>query len=135
MLARYTRTDDPAATLSLSGAYGRVGDPATVLDGMLNGFESGPGSPEVTTPRRNFTPTGGPSLSCEVVRLEGRTYAPACAWAEKTDAALLISFDPKRTTPGAAEASAFAQLTADVYRSVRSPVPATWATGCASCGS
>ncbi|MGA5129552.1 hypothetical protein ACPCTO_07075 [Streptomyces olivoreticuli] len=119
MLARYTRADDPAATLSLSGAYGRIGDPAKVLDGMLNGFESGPGSPEVTTPRRDFTPTGGPPLSCEVVRLDARTYAPACAWAEKTDAVLLISFDPKRTTPGAADLPAFAGFTADIYRSVR----------------
>lgn len=121
VLARYARADDPKATLSLSGAYGGVGDPRAVLDGMLKGFEEGPGSPAVVSARRVLTPDGpdGPALTCEVVRLDGRTYAPACAWAEKSDAALLIGFDPRKTSAAAVDETAFAKITAKVYRDVR----------------
>ncbi|MCD9141732.1 hypothetical protein [Streptomyces albireticuli] len=121
VLARYARADDPKATLSLSGAYGRVGGPEAVLDGMLKGLEEGPGSPAVVSARRVLTPDGprGPSLTCEVVRLDGGAYAPACAWAEKSDAALLISFDPRKTSASAVDETAFAKVTATVYRDVR----------------
>ncbi|UQI43680.1 hypothetical protein M1P56_04555 [Streptomyces sp. HU2014] len=121
VLARYARADDPKATLSLSGAYGGVGDPKAVLDGMLKGFEEGPGSPAVVSARRVLTPDGpgGPALTCEVVRLDGRTYAPACAWAEESDAALLIGFDPRKTSATAVDEAAFAKVTAAVYRDVR----------------
>ncbi|MBB5117497.1 hypothetical protein [Streptomyces eurocidicus] len=121
VLARYARADDPKATLSLSGAYGGVGEPKAVLDGMLKGFEEGPGSPAVVSARHVLTPDGpeGPALTCEVVRLDGRTYAPACAWAEKSDAALLIGFDPRKTSAAGVDETAFAKVTARVYRDVR----------------
>ncbi|MEV4438880.1 hypothetical protein AB0K09_07645 [Streptomyces sp. NPDC049577] len=116
VLARYQRANAPSGTLSLSALYGDPGDPAAVLDGMFQDFRS-------PTRRETFHPAGasGPAIECEVVRMDDSTFAPACAWAEKTDAALLIEADPSRRNATSVDAAAFAKLTARIHDDVRKP--------------
>ncbi|MEU2854224.1 hypothetical protein [Streptomyces syringium] len=123
VLGRYKRVSDHAVTLSLSGAYGGIGEPDAVLDGMFKGFESGPGKPSVAGERRTFTPDGpdGPAITCELVKMYDRAYAPACAWAEESDAMLVIDFDPGRVSTNSVDLAAFAKTTAGIYRDVRGP--------------
>ncbi|MEV4868378.1 hypothetical protein [Streptomyces syringium] len=123
VLGRYQRVADHAVTLSLSGAYGGIGEPDAVLDGMFKGFESGPGKPSVAGERRTFTPEGpdGPAITCELVKMYDRAYAPACAWAEASDAMLVLDFDPARRSADSVDLAAFAKTTAGLYRDVRKP--------------
>lgn len=123
VLGRYQRVADHSVTLSLSGAYGGIGEPDAVLDGMFKGFESGPGKPSVASERHDFTPEGhaGPAIACEVVKMYDRAYAPACAWAGESDAMLVLDFDPERLSADSVDLAAFAKVTAGIYRDVRRP--------------
>jgi len=121
VLGRYRRADDAASGLSLSGAYGSIGDPAKVRDAMFSGFEGGASAASVARHRQRFTPLGasGPDIECEVVKMNGLVYAPACTWAEPSDAAMVLGVNTRSTTADSVDMRAFAKVTAGIYRDAR----------------
>ncbi|MEV0278306.1 hypothetical protein AB0I22_18245 [Streptomyces sp. NPDC050610] len=123
VLGSYKRADSPTAVLSFSGAYGSIGAPEKVKDGMFKGFEGGVLSATVVQERQKFTPNGsdGPTIECEVVKIQNRAYAPACAWAEKSNAAIVLAVDAKNVTEDSVDIKAFAKTTANIYKDARKP--------------
>ncbi|MET8012635.1 hypothetical protein ABZU86_12870 [Streptomyces sp. NPDC005271] len=123
VLAQYKRSDDENSGLAFSGMYGEISDPEKVQDEMFKGFEGGEGSPTVEQKRKRFQPNGadGPAVECEVVKLYDRIYAPACTWAEKTDAAMVLDVNAEHTTASDADMEAFAKVTAGIYKDARKP--------------
>ncbi|WP_301274402.1 hypothetical protein [Streptomyces sp. RKCA744] len=123
VLAQYKRSDDDNSGLAFSGMYGKISDPDTVRDEMFKGFAGGDGSPTVEKKRKRFQPDGadGPSVECEVVKLYDRIYAPACAWAEKTDAAMVLDVNAENTSASDADMESFAKVTAGIYQDTRKP--------------
>ncbi|MEU9789263.1 hypothetical protein AB0E27_01340 [Streptomyces sparsogenes] len=123
VLAQYTRADDSNSGLAFSGVYGEFSDPGKVRDEMFKGFSGGDASPTVEKKRKEFRPEGadGPSIECEVVKMYDRIYAPACAWAEKTDAAMVLDVNADSTTADDADMEAFAKVTAGIYKATRKP--------------
>ncbi len=123
VLGRYQGGDNPSSVLSFSGAYGSIGDPEKVKNGMFKGFEGGVMSATVVQERQKFTPNGsdGPTVECEVVKIQNQIYAPACVWAEKSDAAMVLSVDPKNADEGSVDIKAFAKTTANIYKDARKP--------------
>ncbi|ATL82852.1 hypothetical protein DNK48_30285 [Streptomyces malaysiensis subsp. malaysiensis] len=123
VLAQYKRSDDDNSGLAFSGMYGEISDPDTVRDEMFKGFEGGDGSPSVEKGRKRFQPEGadGPSVECEVVKLYDRIYAPACAWAVETDAAMVLDVNAENTSASDADMEAFAKVTAGIYQDTRKP--------------
>ncbi|MFI0727928.1 hypothetical protein ACH4S9_02745 [Streptomyces sp. NPDC021225] len=123
VLAQYTRSDDSNSGLAYSGVYGEFSDPDKVRDEMFKGFTGGDASPTVEKKRKTFHPEGenGPSIECEVVKMYDRIYAPACAWAEKTDAAMVLDINAESTTVDDADMEAFAEVTAGIYKDTRKP--------------
>ncbi|MEU7042935.1 hypothetical protein AB0A77_17975 [Streptomyces varsoviensis] len=123
VLGQYQRADSPQSLLSFSGAYGSIGDPAKVKDGMFKGFERGAMGANVTQKRQKFTPdgSGGPTIECEVVKLQNVIYAPACVWAEKSDAAMVLAVDQKSLSEDSVDINAFAKTAASIYKDTRKP--------------
>ncbi len=123
VLAQYKRSDDGNSGLAFSGMYGEISDPEAVRDEMFKGFEGGDGSPSVEEKRKRFQPEGadGPSVECEVVKLYDRIYAPACAWAEETDAAMVLDVNAENTSASDADMESFAKVTAGIYQDTRKP--------------
>ncbi|MFC9222699.1 hypothetical protein ACFT8W_18535 [Streptomyces hygroscopicus] len=123
VLAQYKRSDDGNSGLAFSGMYGKISDPDTVRDEMFKGFSGGDGSPTVEKKRERFQPDGadGPSVECEVVKLYDRIYAPACVWAEKTDAAMVLDVNAENTSASDADMESFAKVTAGIYQDTRKP--------------
>ncbi|WFB09586.1 hypothetical protein LRS74_22955 [Streptomyces sp. LX-29] len=122
VLASYKHADDPNSGLSFSGMYGDIGDPAKIQDEMFKSFESG-GKAAVEKKRASFQPNGadGPKLSCEVVKMYDEYYAPVCAWAEKTDAAMVLDLDADNTNVDDVDVEEFAKVTAGIYEETRKP--------------
>lgn len=123
VLGQYRRADDENSGLAFSGMYGEIDDPGRVRDGMFKGFEGGEGSPSVEEERKTFRPDGadGPAIDCEVVKMYDRIYAPACAWAEETDAAMVLDVDAENTSASDVDMEAFAKVTAGIYEDTRKP--------------
>ena len=123
VLGQYQRADDENSGLAFSGMYGEINDPDRVQDGMFKGFEGGEGSPAVEQKRKTFRPDGadGPAIDCEVVKMYDRIYAPACAWAEETDAAMVLDVNAENTTASDVDMEAFAKVTAGIYKDTRKP--------------
>ncbi|MEU4894740.1 hypothetical protein AB0B12_29075 [Streptomyces sp. NPDC044780] len=123
VLAQYKRSDDDNSGLAFSGMYGKISDPDTVRDQMFKGFSGGDGSPTVEKKRKQFQPEGadGPSVECEVVKLYDRIYAPACVWAEETDAAMVLDVNAENTSASDADMESFAKVTAGIYKDTRKP--------------
>ncbi|AQW50785.1 hypothetical protein ACIQPP_19870 [Streptomyces violaceusniger] len=123
VLAQYKRSDDDNSGLAFSGMYGEIRDPEAVRDEMFKGFAGGDGSPTVEEKRKRFQPEGadGPSVECEVVKLYDRIYAPACVWAEETDAAMVLDVNAENTSPSDADMESFAKVTAGIYQDTRKP--------------
>ncbi|OMI38356.1 hypothetical protein [Streptomyces sparsogenes] len=123
VLAQYTRADDANSGLAFSGVYGEFSDPDKVRDEMFKGFSGGDASPTVEKKRKEFRPEGadGPSIECEVVKMYDRISAPACAWAEKTDAAMVLDVNADSTSADDADMEAFAKVTAGIYKATRKP--------------
>ncbi|MGW7690171.1 hypothetical protein ACWGMA_15050 [Streptomyces asiaticus] len=123
VLAQYKRSDDDNSGLAFSGMYGDISDPDTVRDEMFKGFAGGDGSPTVERKRKRFQPKGadGPSVECEVVKLYDRIYAPACVWAEETDAAMVLDVNAENTSASDADMESFARVTAGIYQDTRKP--------------
>ncbi|MGP3942425.1 hypothetical protein [Streptomyces sp. 6N106] len=123
VLAQYKRSDDDNSGLAFSGMYGEISDPEAVRDEMFKGFAGGDGSPTVEEKRKRFQPEGGdgPSVECEVVRLYDRIYAPACVWAEETDAAMVLDVNAENTSASDADMESFAKVTAGIYQDTRKP--------------
>ncbi|GAA1713823.1 hypothetical protein [Streptomyces yatensis] len=123
VLAQYKRSDDDNSGLAFSGMYGEIRDPEAVRDEMFKGFAGGDGSPTVEEKRKRFQPEGadGPSVECEVVRLYDRIYAPACVWAEETDAAMVLDVNAENTSASDADMESFAKVTAGIYQDTRKP--------------
>ncbi|GAA3365000.1 hypothetical protein GCM10017744_065970 [Streptomyces antimycoticus] len=123
VLAQYKRSDDDNSGLAFSGMYGEIRDPEAVRDEMFKGFAGGDGSPTVEEKRKRFQPEGadGPSVECEVVKLYDRIYAPACVWAEETDAAMVLDVNAENTSASDADMESFAKVTAGIYQDTRKP--------------
>ncbi|MGW7755114.1 hypothetical protein ACWGK6_26995 [Streptomyces violaceusniger] len=123
VLAQYKRSDDDNSGLAFSGMYGDIRDPEAVRDEMFKGFAGGDGSPTVEEKRKRFQPEGadGPSVECEVVKLYDRIYAPACVWAEETDAAMVLDVNAENTSASDADMESFAKVTAGIYQDTRKP--------------
>lgn len=123
VLGQYQRADDENSGLAFSGMYGEINDPDRVRDGMFRGFENGEGSPTVEQKRKTFRPEGsdGPAVDCEVVKMYDRIYAPACAWAEETDAAMVLDVNAENTSASDVDMEAFAKVTAGIYQDTRKP--------------
>ena len=123
VLAQYTRAEDSNSGLAFSGVYGEFSDPDKVRDEMFKGFSGGDASPTVEEKRKKFQPEGadGPSIECEVVKMYDRIYAPACAWAEKTDAAMVLDVNAEHTSVDDADMEAFAKVTAASTRTPANP--------------
>lgn len=123
VLAQYKRSDDGNSGLAFSGMYGEISDPETIRNEMFKGFEGGDGSPTVEKERKRFRPEGadGPSVECEVVKLYDRIYAPACVWAEETDAAMVLDVNAENTSASDADMESFAKVTAGIYQDTRKP--------------
>ncbi|MCP9207362.1 hypothetical protein ABVG11_25040 [Streptomyces sp. HD1123-B1] len=123
VMARYTQSDDENSGLVFSGMYGEISDPGKVQDSMFKGFKGGDSSPSVERKRKKFTPGGadGPAIECEVVKIYDRLYAPACAWAEKTDAAMVLDVDGESEDASDVDVEAFAKVTAGIYKDTRKP--------------
>ncbi|MEU1803450.1 hypothetical protein [Streptomyces sp. NPDC019937] len=123
VLGQYQRADDENSGLAFSGMYGEINDPDRVQDGMFKGFEDGEGTPSVEQKRKTFRPDGaeGPAIDCEVVKMYDRIYAPACAWAEETDAAMVLDVNAENTTASDVDLEAFAKVTAGIYEDTREP--------------
>ncbi|MEV0265065.1 hypothetical protein AB0I49_27505 [Streptomyces sp. NPDC050617] len=123
VLGSYKPADNPTASLSFSGAYGTIGSPEKVKDGMFKGFEGGMMGTTVVQDRQKFTPNGsdGPTVECEVVKIQSRVYAPACVWAEKSNAAMVLSVDTKNVSEDSVDLKAFAKTTASIYKDTRKP--------------
>lgn len=121
VLAQYKRSDDDNSGLAFSGMYGEIRDPEAVRDEMFKGFAGGDGSPTVEEKRKRFQPEGadGPSVECEVVKLYDRIYAPACVWAEETDAAMVLDVNAENTSASDADMESFAKVTAGIYQDTR----------------
>ncbi|KUJ52145.1 hypothetical protein ACZ90_66845 [Streptomyces albus subsp. albus] len=121
VLARYTRSDDRSSGLSFSGMYGDVGDPAKLKDAMFKGFTDAQPSAELLKKRQTFKPNGdkGPVLDCQAVKLYGRYYGAVCAWAEKTDAALVLDLNVDNTSEDSVNLADFAKITAEIYEDAR----------------
>lgn len=121
VLARYTRTDDPDSGLSFSGMYGDISDPAKVKDAMFKGYLKGDTEAEFLKERKTFQPDGsdGPAVDCQGVKLYGEYYAAVCAWAEKTDAGMVVSLDAGVTAEEDLDLNAGAKLAAELYRNGR----------------
>jgi hypothetical protein len=124
VLARYKRADDPtgASGLAFSGAYGRIGQPDTVENDMYKGFEMS-SSATVEKERQEYQPEGpgGPTIDCEVVKMQGLIYVPVCTWAEESDAAMVMDIDAKNISAGSVDVEAFAKVTAGIYQDTRKP--------------
>ncbi|MBL1098148.1 hypothetical protein [Streptomyces coffeae] len=123
VMARYTQASDENSGLVFSGMYGEISDPKKVQDSMFKSFKGGDSSPSVEQKRKKFQPNGadGPAIECEVVKLYDRLYAPACAWAEKTDAAMVLDVDGERESASDVDVEDFAKVTAGIYKDTRKP--------------
>ncbi|MFI1801094.1 hypothetical protein ACH427_27585 [Streptomyces sp. NPDC020379] len=122
VVAVYNKPDDADSALTLSGSYGKdLGDARAVLDAMFGSLGFSQASP--SSSRQTFPPAGpnAPDLQCETVKVREGVFAPVCAWAQKTDAALLLATDPKQTTANAVDLPAFAKTAATVYTEIRQP--------------
>ncbi|MEU8823313.1 hypothetical protein [Streptomyces sp. NPDC048636] len=123
VMARYTQADDENSGLVFSGMYGEISDPAKVQDSMFKGFKGGDSDPGAEGKRKKFQPDGadGPAIECQVVKIYNRLYAPACAWAEKTDAAMVLDVDGENEEASDVDMEAFAKVTAGIYKDTRKP--------------
>ncbi|MFH8368932.1 hypothetical protein [Streptomyces sp. NPDC018031] len=121
VLARYTRTDNPESGLSFSGMYGDINDPAKIKDEMFKGYLKGDTEAEFLKDRKTSRPDGsdGPAVDCQGVKLYGEYYAAVCAWAEKTDAGMVVNLDADVTAEEDLDLEAAAKLTAELYENGR----------------
>ncbi|MBH5334837.1 hypothetical protein IHE55_08525 [Streptomyces pactum] len=123
VLARYTRTDDPRSGLSFSGMYGEFSAPEKVRDAMFKGYPEGNDEAELIGERKTFQPDGadGPSVECQGAKLYGTYYAAVCAWAEETDAGMVVNLDADVTAEEDLDLNGGAKLAAELYRDGRKP--------------
>lgn len=121
------RSGDPlAGALVLSGAYGDIDiSSSTMRDDMLDGVRES-GRSERVGERRVFRPQGseGPEISCQLERMkEGGLllYAPACAWADESTAAVLLEIKTGNNSAAKVDLARFAALTARIKDEATAP--------------
>lgn len=114
------RSGDPlAGGLVLSGAHGDIDvSSSDMRDDMLDGVQENESGQRVGE-RRKFTPQGadGPEISCQLEKTNqgGMTiYAPACAWADESTAAVLLEVKVGNSSASKVDLAAFAATTARI---------------------
>ncbi|WP_069811414.1 hypothetical protein [Streptomyces sp. TP-A0874] len=122
VLGQYRGSGDKNQGLSFSGAYGYIGDPKQVQDEMIEGFTSS-GSTVEKEPEE-YRPNGsdGPVFRCLVAKVQGSLYAPACTWAEQSNAAMVLGIDIDYTSLNSVDVDAFAKVAATIYEESRVPL-------------
>ncbi|MFH8343887.1 hypothetical protein [Streptomyces sp. NPDC018045] len=122
-IARYRGTRDSRPTgLMISGGYGTISDPDTVVNGMFRGVSSG--GTTVVRPRETFRPGGAGGnvkIDCEVVRNPTFGYAPVCGWADGSTAAVLLYMNGALRSASDVNLSQYADTTAAVRGETRTP--------------
>lgn len=126
-VAQYTSTSE-GGVLVLSGMHGRIKDPDTAREEILDGAATAEGA-TLSVPAKDFTPAGSDvTITCQVVTVTqdggGTSALPVCAWADgNTNASVAVV-----TATGAAESpeeidlSAAARTTAQVREETRKPL-------------
>ncbi|MEN2419223.1 hypothetical protein AABB02_14090 [Streptomyces rimosus] len=122
-IARYRGTRDSSTTgLMISGGYGTISHPDSVVDGMFSGV-SGAGT-TVVKQRETFRPDaagGNVKIDCEVVRNASFGYAPVCGWADGSTAAVLLYMNGELRSSSDINLSQYADTTAVVRGETRKP--------------
>ncbi|MEU7261304.1 hypothetical protein AB0B21_36715 [Streptomyces rimosus] len=122
-IARYRGTRDSSTTgLMISGGYGTIAHPDSVVDGMFSGV-SGAGT-TVVKQRETFRPDtagGHVKIDCEVVRNASFGYAPVCGWADGSTAAVLLYMNGELRSSSDINLSQYADTTAVVRGETRKP--------------
>ncbi|KAA6221898.1 hypothetical protein CP973_07945 [Streptomyces albofaciens JCM 4342] len=122
-IARYRGTRDSRTTgLMISGGYGTISDPDSVVDGMFSGVADG--GTTVVKRRETFRPGGAGGsvkIDCEVVRNATFGYAPVCGWADGSTAAVLLYMNGSLRSSSDVNLSQYADTTAVVRGEVRKP--------------
>lgn len=122
VIARYKGDSAGASVLTIEGGYGRFGAPERTKAWMFGNLESSGGA-EVVGARRTYRPAAahGTEIECEVVK--GRTigYAPVCAWADSSTAAVVLYGDAGFRSLSDVDPARFADTTAAVRSEARVP--------------
>ncbi|MFH8404977.1 hypothetical protein ACH4FX_09390 [Streptomyces sp. NPDC018019] len=122
-IARYRGTRDSRTTgLMISGGYGTISDPDSVVDGMFSGVSDA--STKVVRQRETFRPGkagGNVTIDCEVVRNPTFGYAPVCGWADGSTAAVLLYMNGALRSSSDINLSQYADTTAVVRGETRKP--------------
>ncbi|QNJ42517.1 hypothetical protein [Streptomyces buecherae] len=111
-----------AKRLTLVGAYGTSTDPEGSVDWYFQKMRTS-GSAEPQGTPQEFTPAGldGVVVKCQVVK-SNSVPIQTCAWGDSSTLGSVIYGDPALVTnPGAADLSAVADVTAQVYKDARAP--------------
>ncbi|WP_206502412.1 hypothetical protein [Streptomyces chrestomyceticus] len=122
-IARYRGTRGSGTTaLMISGGYGTIGDPDSVVDNMFRGVATG--GTTVVRQRETFRPGGADGtvkIDCEVVRNPTFGHAPVCGWADGSTAAVLLYLNGELRSPSDVNLSQYADTTAVVRGETRTP--------------
>ncbi|MEU7146610.1 hypothetical protein AB0B15_01000 [Streptomyces sp. NPDC045456] len=122
-IARYRGTRGSRPTgLMISGGYGTIDDPESVVDNMFRGVATG--GTTVVRQRETFRPGGADGtvkIDCEVVRNPAFGYAPVCGWADGSTAAVLLYLNGELRSSSDVDLSQYADTTAVVRGETRTP--------------
>ncbi|WP_342746409.1 hypothetical protein [Streptomyces monashensis] len=127
VIASYTLNGDASqGTLAVSGMYGRFRNADGARVDMLKGASEADGM-TVAVARKDFTNSGSPTVSCEVLTQQraGATVTyPACAWNDGNTGAMVASVTPKSATqdPARVDLAFYAKLTLQVRSEMIRPI-------------
>ncbi|MEW2631844.1 hypothetical protein AB0903_09325 [Streptomyces sp. NPDC048389] len=126
-VAQYTSVSE-GGVLVISGMHGRIKDPATAREKILDGAATAEGA-TLSVPAKDFTPAGSEvTITCQVVTMAqdggGTTPLPICAWADdNTNASVsVITAAGATQSPEKIDLAAAAETTAKVREETREPL-------------
>ncbi|MGX1504342.1 UNVERIFIED_CONTAM: hypothetical protein RKD43_002967 [Streptomyces graminofaciens] len=126
-MAQYTSASE-GGVLVLSGMHGRIRNPDTAREKMLDGAATADGA-TLAVPAKDVTPAGSDvTVTCQVVTMAqdggGTASLPICAWADENTSAsvTVVTAATSTKSPQDIDLEAAAEMTTQVREQVRKPL-------------
>jgi hypothetical protein len=126
-VAQYTSASE-GGVLVLSGMHGRIRNPDTAREKMLDGAATADGA-TLAVPAKDVTPAGSDvTVTCQVVTMAqdggGTASLPICAWADENTSAsvTVVTAATSTKSPQDIDLEAAAEMTTQVREQVRKPL-------------